>query len=329
MRDASILVLGAALQKGPSGTQLLHLLQEMGPVTVVADTPRQPQEIRRLLEQNEILVLDPVPYVYISHEMFVDTSLRFVTVTTSGFDHIDVRECRQAGILVSSVPGYARQAVAEHTFALLLSLLRKLHLADPLVRSSGFDYRPFLGTEIAGKTFGIIGLGSIGTRVAELALAFGADVIACDIRPRQMAGVALVELRTLLEKSDIVSLHADLNPTSLGLIGKEQLTWMKPTAVFVNTARGRLVDEKALIDALKQKRIVGAALDVLQRERPGEKNPLFDLSNVVLSPHVAFCTEEGLLRRNQTVAENVRSYLQGEPMHLVMEELMKSLPTNR
>jgi phosphoglycerate dehydrogenase-like enzyme len=318
----SILVLGCALQKGDSGEALLAGLQAIGPVRVVPETPRETGALRELLRGREILVLDPIPYVFISREALGGSSLRFVTVTTSGFDHLDVKAAHACEISVSNVPAYGSEAVAEHTLGLLLALFRKIPAADRIVRSGGWDFRPFLGREIAGKTFGIIGLGEIGTRVAQLAQAFGARVLACDIRPRQMPDVERAPLRRLLEESDIVSLHADLNPTSMGLIGPDQLSWMKPSAVLVNTARGHLVVEKALVDALKGGKIAGAALDVLTAEKPGTDNPLFGLPNVLFSPHVAFCTQEALVRRNQVVLENVRAYLKGSPVHQVGEELV-------
>ena len=323
MSGCSILVLGCALQKGESASTLLAGLQALGQVRVIPETPQEVGQLRYLFRSHEVLVLDPVPYVFISRQVLEGSSLRFITVTTSGFDHLDVKAVHACEILVSNVPSYAREAVAEHTVGLLLALFRKICSADLLVRSGGFDFRPFLGTEIAGKTFGIVGLGEIGSRVAQLAQAFGARVIASDIRPRQMLGVEMVLLRQLLEESDIVSLHADLNPTSIGLLGPRQLSWMKPSAVLVNTARGRLVDEKALVEALRGGKIAGAALDVLTVEKAGNKNPLWDLSNVVLSPHVAFCTREALVGRNQMVLENVQGYLKGSPVHLVgAEELV-------
>lgn len=316
----SIVVLGCALQKGEDGAALLAGLQVIGPVRVVPEPPREAGALREALRGQEILVLDPIPYVFVSREVLERSSLRFITVTTSGFDHVDVKAAREYGLLVSNVPSYAREAVAEHTLGLLLALFRKIGSADRLVRSGGFDFRPFLGREIAGKAFGIIGLGEIGTRVAELAQAFGARVLAYDIQHRQMSSVEIVPLRRLLEESDIVSLHADLNPTSMGLIGSDQLSWMKPSAVLVNTARGRLVVEKALVEALRERKIAGAALDVLTVEKPGTDNPLFDLPNVVFSPHVAFCTREALVRRNRIVLENVRAYLKGSPVHRVGEQ---------
>ncbi len=322
MAGSRILVLGHALEKGETGSSLLTGLQALGEVRVVPETPREAGRLREALQGPEILVLDPVPYVFISEEVLEGSSLRFITVTTSGFDHLDVRAALQREIVVSRVPSYANQAVAEQTIGLLLALFRKICAADRLVRSGGFDFQPFLGTEIGGKAFGIIGLGEIGSRVAGLAQAFGARVLANDVRPRRMAGVESVALRRLLEESDIVSLHADLNPSSLGLIGREQLGWMKRTAVLVNTGRGRLVDEEALVEALKGGRIAGAALDVLTVEKPGTENPLFSLPNAVFSPHVGFCTWEGLGRRNRIVLDNVRGYLSGSPVHRVGEELV-------
>ena len=322
MTSHSILVLGHALEKGETGRALLAGLEAMGRIRVIADTPREAGPLREALREQEILVLDAVPYVCISRDLLEGSSLRLITVTTSGFDHVDVKGARELEIPVSRVPSYANQAVAEQAIGLLLALFRKICAADRLVRSGGFDYRPFLGAEIAGKTFGIVGLGGIGSRVARLAQAFGARVLACDIRPRRMSGVEMVPLQRLLEESDILSLHADLNPTSLGLIGREQLGWMKPAAVLVNTGRGRLVDESALFDALRDGKIAGAALDVLAVEKPGTENPLFALANVVFSPHVGFCTRESLVRRNEIILQNIEGYLKGSPVHRVEEELV-------
>ena len=322
MSSRSILVLGNALEKGETGQGLLAGLERLGKVRVIEETPSQPERLREALKGQEILVLDPVPYVFISLELMKGSGLKFITVTTSGTDHVDAKGARELGIPVSRVPSYADQAVAEQAIGLLLALYRKICAADLFVRSGGFSFRPFVGTEIAGKTFGIVGLGGIGSRVAGLAQAFGARVIACDIRPRQLRGVEMAPLKLLLERSDIVSLHADLIPTSMGLIGREQLGWMKPSAVLVNTGRGRLVDEAALAEALKNGRIAGAALDVLAVEKPGTENPLFALANVVFSPHVGFCTRESLVRRNEIILQNIEGYLKGSPVHRVEEELV-------
>ena len=321
----AILILGRALEKGETAKDLLAGLERLGSVRVAAQTPSEVSRMRELLSDREILVFDPVPYVQLRREMLEATPIRFITVTTSGYDHLDLQGARDLEIEVSNVPQYGRKAVAEQTLALLLSLFWKIPSADRLVRSQGWDFRPFLGTEIAGKTFGIIGLGDIGSRVAEIAQAFRATVIAHDIRPRRLPGVRMVSLRELVEQSDIISLHADLNPSSLGLFGREQFGWMKPSAVLVNTGRGRLVDETALIEALQDGRIGGAALDVLTLEQPGTENPLFGLPNVVLSPHMAFCTREALARRNQIILENVQAFLAGKPIHRIVEEAVACL----
>lgn len=321
-----ILLLGRAAQKGQKGDRLLADLQTLGDLHGVPETPSDVDSLRELLRDREILVLDPVPYVFISQEMFRGTPLSFITVTTSGYDHVDVKGAKALGIPVAHVPFYARQAVAEQTMALLLALFRKVAPADAFVRSGSFDFRPFLGTEIAGKIFGIVGLGDIGSRVALLAQAFGATVIASDIRPRRVPGVQMVGLEQLLMESDIVSLHADLNPTSRLLMGREQFERMRPTAVFVNTARGRLVDEVALASTLADRKIAGAALDVLTVEKPGTQNPLFQMPHVVFSPHVAFCTQEALDRRNETILDNVKGFLAGKPIHLVAAEELVPCP---
>ena len=188
------------------------------------------------------------------------------------------RAAKEKGITVAHVPGYATEAVAEHSFALLLAAARKLLLADRHVRKGGFDWRPFGGIELRGKTLGVIGTGTIGCRVAEISKAFEMEVLGYDKYPNlkraKELGMKYVDLCTLLRKSDFITLHVTLTPETERLIGEKEFEAMKNGAVIVNTSQGKVINEKALIDALKSGRISYAGLDVFEEEPPPKNNPV-------------------------------------------------------
>ena len=286
-------------------------------VTAYAEKADAPELARRLAEA-EIAVIANTPFP--ASAVAGAPRLRYVDVAFTGVDHVAMEECRQREILVSNAAGYSDQAVAELVMGQALSLLRRLPACDAAVRQlqGGPGLR---GGEIAGRTVGIIGLGRIGLRVAQLALAFGARVIAASPheRPEALAlGVRYLPLEELLRTADIVTLHAPSNAATRGLMGAAQFALMKPTALFINCARGALVDAQALADALNSGRIAGAAVDVFNAEPPlPADEPLLHAKNAVLTPHVAFNTEESMLRRAQIVFDNLNAYLAGEPVNLV------------
>lgn len=198
---------------------------------------------------------------------------------------------------------------------MLLASVRKLLSADKHVREGKFDWRPFTGGELAGKTLGLIGTGAIGCRVAEMAKAFKMRILGFDIAPNtkvaQDIGIEYVGLETLLRESDIVSLHVTLTSTTEGLIGRKEIEMMKKTAIVINTSQGKVIDEKALVDALRSKRISYAGLDVFEEEPIAQGNPLLKLDNVVLSPHVGFDTVEAVKRCTDICIDNVRKFSEG------------------
>lgn len=242
-----------------------------------------------------------------------------------GLDNLDLNALRERGITVVTGGNANAVAVAEYTLAAMLALARKLPAADRSTKGGAWDRATFgAGVELYGKTLGLIGLGDIGARVAKRADAFGMRVIAHDplITPTHFAaaefGVTLMALDDVLRESDFVSLHVPLLPATANLINAERLARMKPTAILINTSRGGIVDEPALVQALGEGRLGGAALDVRAHEPPGEADPLAQFENVLLTPHVAGLTAESQARVCTAVAEDVLRVLRGEkPMFAV------------
>jgi D-3-phosphoglycerate dehydrogenase / 2-oxoglutarate reductase len=236
----------------------------------------------------------------------------------TGLDNIDLVEATRQGIVVTYEPDALTQSVAEHTLALILALARSLLLADRLVRAGQWrDALPHLGTELAGKTLGVIGLGRIGTKVAEMARsALGMQVVAFDpfaqLDHNTVGDIALVkDLPDLLPRVDVLSLHAPLTAQTHHLIGRVELACMRRSAYLVNTSRGALVVPEALVSALRHRRLAGAALDTFVEEPLLGGNPLLDLDNVILTPHIASHTEQAMSRLAAGCAAQVLAVLAG------------------
>ena len=236
-------------------------------------------------------------------------NVKMLAVAFTGLDHVDLKYCEERGIKVQNCAGYATTAVAELTFGLLLDLCRNIGKCDTAARSSGTK-AGLIGFELEGRTMGIVGTGAIGARVAKLADAFGMDVIAYSRTPGKVAGVRYVSLEELLAQADVVSLHVPLTDETRGMIGAEELALMKKTAVLVNTARGPVVDTKALADALNSGRIAGAAIDVFDKEPPLDADePLINAKNTVVTPHVAFATDESMIKRAEIEFRNIAEFI--------------------
>ncbi len=244
-------------------------------------------------------------------------NLKMISVAFTGVDHIPMKYCREKGILVCNCAGYSNTAVSELVFGMALNLYRYITECNEAVRKEK-DKTGLIGMELAGKKFGVIGMGAIGTRTAELAKAFGCQVYGYNRSPRQIDGVTMTDMKTLLSECDIVSLHVPLTEETRGLIGEEKLSWMKPEAVLINTARGPVVDSAALAKALNENRIAGAAVDVFEMEPPvPADHPLLRAKNVTATPHVAFATREALYKRAGIVFENVIKFLEGNPQNVM------------
>ena len=251
--------------------------------------------------------------------------LRYIGVTATGFNIVDVAAARERSIPVTNVPTYGTRSVAQMTFALLLELTQHVgHHSQTVrdgkwIRSADFCYWDYPLVELAGLTIGIVGFGRIGRAVAELAQAFGMRVItAVRLKPKELlSDIAIVGLDDLFAQSDVISLHCPLTPETKHLVNAARLSRMKRTAFLVNTSRGALIDEQALAEALNDERIAGAALDVLSVEPPPLNNPLLRAKNCVVTPHIAWATRAARARLLAAAAENVRAFLNGHPINVV------------
>ncbi|MFN3690586.1 MAG: 2-hydroxyacid dehydrogenase [Fimbriimonadales bacterium] len=245
-------------------------------------------------------------------------SLRLVLTMSTGYDHIDLQACRERGITVCNVPHYGENTVAEHTFALILSLSRKLHAAYFQGLRGDFRIRELRGFDLYGKTLGVVGAGNIGLHVIRIARGFGMRVLAYDIRPQpllaEVLGFTYTDLETLLRESDIVSLHVPGGAATRHMIDGDALAAMKRDAVLINTGRGTLIDEAALAVALTDGVIAAAGLDVYADE-PRVHPALVGLPNVVLLPHLGSATRETREAMGMKVADNLDRFFAGEAPH--------------
>lgn len=246
--------------------------------------------------------------------------LKFISVAFTGFDHLAIEACRKNDILVANAAGYANQAVTELVFGLVIDLMRKIKKADDFVRNSE-TRAGLIGTELTGKNFGIVGFGSIGQKVAQIAHAFGCKILVDKHKDYQFESdfeIEYLELEKLMQKSDIVSLHLPLKETTQNLITAAELSLMKKNAILINTARGPVVNSDDLAQALNKGEIGGAGIDVFEMEPPLPKShPLLKAKNTILTPHLAFATEEAFLKRAEIVFANIEKWLAGKPQNLV------------
>lgn len=252
--------------------------------------------------------------------------LRYVGCLATGFNHVDIAAAAARGVTVTNVPDYSSAAVAQHVFALMLEFANNVALHDRAVRDGDwarskyfcFWKKPIL--ELEGKVMGVVGFGHIGRRVARLADAFGMRVMAYAPRPKEAPpypGFAFVGLEDLFGQADYVSLHTPLTPETAGLVDKRLLGRMKKSAYLINTARGPLINEADLAEAVRGGKIAGAGLDVVTVEPMRDDNPLRGLENVIITPHIAWASVEARTRLLQVVLENYRAYLDGRPTNVV------------
>ena len=252
-------------------------------------------------------------------------ALKLIAVAATGTDNIDLAACRQRGIVVSNIRDYAVHTVPEHAFALILALRRNLIAYREDVarglwqKSEQFCLSSHPIHDLHGATLGIFGEGSLGQGVASLARAFGMRVLFADHAPPKAAGIEFTPADKVLEESDVVSLHLPATPQTLNMIGASELAKMKRGALLINTARGGLVDENALADALRRGIIGGAGFDVLSVEPPALGNPLLaaDIPNFILTPHVAWASREAMQSLADQLIDNVEAFARGSPRNVV------------
>ncbi len=296
-------------------------LEQLGELTVYPLT--RADDIVGRARHAEVAVTNKTP---LDEAVFRELSnLRLVSVLASGYDNVDVEAAARFGITVCNVPGYATASVAQHVFALLLELLNLPHAHDEMVRDGRWyatgQFAAWVRSplELAGRTMGIIGFGDIGRRVAAIAGAFGMSVLVHTRTPRRApsADMRFVDLATLLEASDVVSLHCPLTPETRHLIDDRAIARMGSSTYLINTARGALVDAEALAQALFEGRIAGAGLDVFEREPMPPQHPLVRAPRCVLTPHMAWASLAARRRLLEETAANIAAFAAGRPRNVV------------
>ncbi len=288
-------------------------------------------------------ILSPFVYSRVTSDVLAHFPyLRLIATRSTGYDHIDLSYCQKRSITVCNVPAYGINTIAEHTFALILALSRKLIPSVERTRRGDFTLEGLRGFSLAGKTLGVVGLGHIGTRVVELACAFHMHVVVHTRHPDPAKGNALgitfVDLPTLLSSSDIVTVHVPLTDETTHLVNRENVRLMKKGSYLINTSRGAIVDTEALVWALEQGILAGAGLDVLEEECVLKEerqlltaeflkecnlktqllnHVLLTKGTVIITPHNAFNSHEALQEIIETTIENIRAFIAGKPKHLV------------
>ncbi len=276
--------------------------------------------IERIQRQGiEIVVVEAD---FISREVFEKaTKLKFLGVCRADLTFVDVKAATERGIPVVNTPARNAVAVSELTVGLMLSLLRNIPKAHQMVSSGGWvdptvAYFSMRGNELSGKTVGIVGFGAIGRRVAKLVSAFDTSILVYDpfLDPNiiKEAGARPVELDELMKKSDIITLHSSTTPEATGLISAKRIALMKPTAYLINAANAFVIDNEAIIQALKEKRIAGAAFDVFETWPVRPDSPLLKMDNVVLTPHIGGATAETVVRYSRMMVDDIERFLRGE-----------------
>jgi glycerate dehydrogenase len=289
--------------------------------------PRTPVDAAVILERcagADALITNKFPLSAATLEAL--PSVKYIGVTATGYNIVDIAAAKKQGIVVSNVPSYGTASVVQMTFALLLELtLRVQRHSDAVVdgkwaRSPDFCFWDYPLTELAGKTMGIIGMGTIGGKVADVAAAFGMPVVGnsrTQTNQSQRANFTWATIPELLERSDVVSIHCPLFPETRGLINKDNLARMKPTAFLLNTSRGPIVVEEDLAEALNTGRIAGAGIDVLSTEPPVNGSPLIGARNCIITPHISWATKEARGRLMKGSLANLAAFAGGNPINKV------------
>ncbi len=304
----------------------------------------KPLTLDNINKVKDIQILGVFIYSKINKEILDKLpKLKLIVTLSTGYDHIDLIECQQRGITVCNVPTYGENTVAEHTFALILALSRKVFQSIERTKKGDFNYDGLRGFDLKGKTVGLIGTGHISAHVARIAYGFEMNIIGYDLNQNpeliKNYGLNYVDLNTLLKNSDIISLHLPLNDKTKYTINKKNISLMKSSAIIINTARGGLIETDALVKALQNKKIAGAGLDVLEEEcfikeekqllsehfMPScnmqtllENHILMQLDNVIITPHNAFNSTEALQRIIDTSIENIKNFENKNPKNIVL-----------
>lgn len=308
-----IVILDGATAKGKELN--FDFLNQFGDVTYYDAT--YPDEVLPRAKDADILVINKI--VLDKATLLECKNLKLITILATGYNVVDIDAARELGITVCNVPYYSTNSVAQLTFAFILEFASKLSLhAQSVARGDWQNCRDFSYTldtlnELYGKTLGIIGYGSIGKKVAQIGKAFGMNILVSTRTPVD----GCVSREEVFKNADFVTLHCPLNESSKLMINEQSLSLFKPTAYLINTARGGLVDENALANALNQGKIAGAGLDVLTCEPPKADNPLIHAKNCIITPHIAWESLEARVRLLHATEDNVRAFLQNSPINKV------------
>lgn len=280
------------------------------------------EEILERAEDVEVLVTKEIPVGKELIEKLPD-SVKLICEAGTGYNNIDLAACQKKGITVCNIPAYASQRTAHTAFMLLLNLSSSMRQQEKMLaeknRSNFTRCMQVNHVEVNGKTLGIIGAGVIGKEMMRIARAFDMNLLVYTRTPGEDSeGIHYTDLETVLRESDYISLHCPLTDKTFHIIDEAALALMKPTAFLINTARGALIEEEALIRALKEGRLAGAGLDVQETEPPREDNPLYEMDNVILTPHIGWKGLETRQRLLELLAENIRCYAEGTPVNVII-----------
>ena len=302
-----------------SGDLSWEPIEAVGNITVYDRTP--PGLIVERCKEADIILTNKVPLNRATLDAL--PKLKCISVLATGYNLIDTAAAKEKGVIVANVPGYGTASVAQHVFALLLELTNAVGLHRDSTKKGEWQVSPDWCyskqsiIELSGKTLGIIGMGNIGEQVARIAAAFDMRVLFYNPSKKENKPGEQVNLETVFRESDVISLHAPLKPENQQFVNKALLEQMKSNAFIINTARGGLIHEADLADALNNNRIAGAALDVLSTEPPAESNPLLKAKNCIITPHNAWMSKEARQRILHVTEKNLRAFLAGTPVNVV------------
>lgn len=296
-------------------------LKALGECTVYDRT--KPEEVVDRCKDADAVLTNKVAFNRDKIEVL--PQLKYIGVLATGFNIIDIKAAAERNIVVTNIPAYSTHSVAQMVFAHILNIAQRVGMHAEEVRKGHWTSNPdfcFWCTpqiELEGKKIGIVGLGHIGQAVARIALAFGMEVLAYTSKAASElpAGIKKAELEEIFRTCDIVTFHCPLTDETRHLANAERLALMKPTAMIINTSRGPIIDEQALADALNNKKIYAAGVDVLSKEPPLADNPLLTARNCFITPHIAWATFEARERLNDIAADNIKAFLAGKPVNVV------------
>lgn len=302
----------------------IEKLKNIGTLQIYSGIPANKYEIINRAKDADTIVMG---WTKLTGEVMDELpNLKYISLWATGYDYVDIEEATKRGIVVTNVPGYAKNAVAELAVSLMLAVMRKIPQADYDVRRTKvYNWGMFNGMELTGKTLGILGTGAIGCRVAQIAHGFDMKIAAYDPYPREdmvkKYNIKYMSFEEIFNESDIVTLHMPLMSSTAKIIGAKEFNMMKRSTIFINTARAELVNQEELYEALKNKKIYGAGLDDVDLSRQSGMD-ILNLDNVVVTPHMGFNTKEATITKTDICINNVLNYINSQPTNVVNPECL-------